>query len=188
MKLHRSWQMWVGCLGGFLGTLALAVGIEAVTPSRPNLSRRNYTLGMARAIREALDQFQRDHQRFPSAEEGLNVLVPQYLLHLPPDAWGNSFVYVPPSDNDPPDVVSYGADGQQGGTNDDVDLSAKFGALGSSVTSLAYLADLVIPAALVFSVVALLFSRGRSQWACGMVVGVLLLAVLLFVSQLVMAR
>jgi general secretion pathway protein G len=88
-------------------------------------------------LSNAVEAFHLDTGRFPTQQEGLVVLVDNpaaapiknwhgpYLKknRIPPDEWGNPFVYEIPSKNKMPfDIYSLGADGKPGGTGDDADL------------------------------------------------------------------
>ena len=82
----------------------------------------------------ALDLFYLDSGRYPTTSEGLNVLVKRpagvaawngpYLKSsaVPADPWGHAYVYKLPGDKSPFDIVSYGADGQEGGTGTAADI------------------------------------------------------------------
>ena len=83
----------------------------------------------------ALDLFYLDAGRFPSTSEGLTALVRQtpgvaawngpYLKggNIPDDPWKNGYVYRSPGEHGPYDIVSYGADGQEGGSGVAADIS-----------------------------------------------------------------
>jgi general secretion pathway protein G len=87
-------------------------------------------------LHNAVAQFKMDTGRYPTQEEGLSVLITQpsdvknyqpggYLnsTTIPKDAWGRDFVYIDhPESGKPYVIVSYGADGQQGGEGYDTDL------------------------------------------------------------------
>lgn len=84
----------------------------------------------------ALDLFYLDAGRYPTSAEGLDALVRPpgglnawagpYLKGgtVPTDPWKNSYVYRSPGQNGPYDIVSYGADGQEGGTGLAEDISS----------------------------------------------------------------
>lgn len=89
------------------------------------------------ALSNSLDTFHLDTGRYPSVQEGLQVLVQNtqptpipnwrgpYLKKnkVPDDAWGKAFVYEMPSKHGMPfDLYSLGADGKPGGTGDDADI------------------------------------------------------------------
>src|ERR1700727_1064591 len=83
----------------------------------------------------ALDLFYLDAGRFPSTSEGLAALVRPapgvsawngpYLKggHVPNDPWSHGYVYRSPGEHGPYDIVSYGADGQEGGSGVAADIS-----------------------------------------------------------------
>jgi general secretion pathway protein G len=83
----------------------------------------------------ALDLFYLDAGRFPSTAEGLAALVRPtpgvaawngpYLKggNVPSDPWNNAYVYRSPAEHGPYDILSYGSDGQEGGSGLAADLS-----------------------------------------------------------------
>jgi general secretion pathway protein G len=87
-------------------------------------------------LHHAVAQFKMDTGRYPTQEEGLNILVEQpsdvtnyqqggYLdsTTVPKDAWSHDFIYVAyPESGKPYVIVSDGADGQEGGEGYDKDL------------------------------------------------------------------
>jgi general secretion pathway protein G len=84
----------------------------------------------------ALDLFYLDAGRYPSTSEGLAVLVKPasglatwngpYVKGgvLPNDPWGRPYMFRSPGERCPYEIVSYGADGQEGGTGAAADISA----------------------------------------------------------------
>ncbi len=57
----------------------------------------------------------------PTTAEGLTAVFGNDKI--PQDSWGNDFGYVSPGPNGKPfDLISYGADGQEGGTGNDEDI------------------------------------------------------------------
>jgi general secretion pathway protein G len=83
----------------------------------------------------ALDLFYLDAGRFPSTAEGLAALVRRSPgvaawngpYHkggaVPNDPWNNAYLYRSPGERGPYDIVSYGSDGQEGGTGTATDIS-----------------------------------------------------------------
>jgi general secretion pathway protein G len=83
----------------------------------------------------ALDLFYLDAGRFPSTAEGLTALVSRtpgvaawngpYLKggNVPNDPWNNAYLYRSPGEHGPYDILSYGSDGQEGGSGVAADLS-----------------------------------------------------------------
>ncbi|MCE5340821.1 MAG: type II secretion system major pseudopilin GspG [Planctomycetaceae bacterium] len=97
-----------------------------VTTTRANL----------KMLHNSVAQFKMDTGRYPTEEEGLTVLIEQpsdvknyqeggYIdsSAVPKDAWGHDFVYVLyPENGKPYLIMSYGADGQEGGEDLNKDL------------------------------------------------------------------
>jgi general secretion pathway protein G len=90
-------------------------------------------------IEEGLHLYKLDNGVYPTTEQGLEALVrpptvgviPKnwkeggYLPKVPNDPWGNPFVYLAPgADGAPYDLMSYGADGEEGGEGPATDLRA----------------------------------------------------------------
>ncbi|MFP6828195.1 MAG: type II secretion system major pseudopilin GspG [Gammaproteobacteria bacterium] len=79
------------------------------------------TQGDIRSIETALNLYRLDNFRYPTTDEGLQVLVAgsgggkNYLSRVPADPWSNPYLYIYPGQQREFDVFSYGADGQQGG-------------------------------------------------------------------------
>lgn len=86
------------------------------------------------AFELALGQYKLDTGTFPSSDMGLAALRTQppgveqwhgpYLTKdLAADPWGHPYVYKFPGEHgDEPDIISYGADGQPGGTDLNTDI------------------------------------------------------------------
>ena len=83
----------------------------------------------------ALDLFFLDLGRFPTSAEGLTALARDpgglrtwngpYVkaADVPNDPWGHPYVYRSPGERSSYDIISYGADGQEGGTGTAADIS-----------------------------------------------------------------
>ena len=83
----------------------------------------------------ALDLFYLDAGRYPSTSEGLAALVQRtqgvaawngpYLKggSVPSDPWSHPYVYRAPGERGPFDIMSYGSDGQEGGSGIAADIS-----------------------------------------------------------------
>ena len=86
------------------------------------------------SLGSALDLYYLDTGRYPSSSEGLNALVHPpgdttswngpYLKgnSVPNDPWGRPYSYRSPGQHGAYDIVSYGADGQEGGTGAAADI------------------------------------------------------------------
>jgi general secretion pathway protein G len=84
----------------------------------------------------ALDLYYLDMGRYPGSSDGLVALVQRpgnaqewngpYLKGgvVPNDPWGHPYVYRSPVERAPYEIVSFGADGQEGGTGTAADISS----------------------------------------------------------------
>jgi general secretion pathway protein G len=84
----------------------------------------------------ALDLFYLDAGRYPTSSEGLTALVQRpggiptwngpYLKGdiVPADPWGNIYTYKSPGEHGVYDIVSFGSDGQEGGTGNASDITS----------------------------------------------------------------
>ena len=119
--------------------LALLAGI--ILPKimgRPEEARRTAANVQMKEIEAALNLFKIDNGFYPSTEQGLNALVTKpatgeqpkqykeggYLHKVPKDPWGNDFVYLSPGPHGEFDLVSYGADGVEGGEGKNADVES----------------------------------------------------------------
>ena len=86
------------------------------------------------ALEKALDQYRLDTGHYPSTELGLNALLqrpasepkwagPYLRRDVPLDPWGKPYVYKMPGEKGDFDLLSYGKDGQPGGTGENADLT-----------------------------------------------------------------
>ena len=99
-------------------------------------ARVTTTKANLKMLHNAVAQFKMDTGRYPTEEEGLKVLIEAptdvtgyqsggYIdsTELPKDAWTREFIYVAyPESGKPYAIVSYGADGEEGGEEYDADL------------------------------------------------------------------
>ncbi len=86
------------------------------------------------ALDKAIEQFRLDVGRLPTTEEGLAALNsappnetnwagPYLKKEVPKDPWGHPYVYLAPGTHSNDfDLVSYGKDGQPGGTGENADI------------------------------------------------------------------
>jgi general secretion pathway protein G len=71
---------------------------------------------------QALDIYRLENHKYPTTEEGLEVLRSYLKKDLPKDPWGNEYIYTSPGLNGDYDLVSYGADNAEGGEENDIDI------------------------------------------------------------------
>jgi len=87
-------------------------------------------------ISQTLDLFKLEVGRYPTSQEGLQALItaPAGVTNwngpywkkdtVPKDPWGNPYVYVFPGQHGVYDIISYGADGKEGGDGADKDVTS----------------------------------------------------------------
>jgi general secretion pathway protein G len=124
------------------GSIALIViAILAAMLIVPNIIKRDGSARVAKTksdlakLRDAIDKFRIDCDRYPTPREGFSVLQiapkdvkgwkgPYLQDPLTPDPWGNPYVYKAPgpSGEDSYLIESYGSDGKPGGDGDAADM------------------------------------------------------------------
>lgn len=119
-----------------LGVLAALVVPRVL--ERPDEARAVAAKSDIAALMQALKLYRLDNQRYPTTDQGLAALsarpeqspVPPnwkpggYLERVPKDPWGRPYQYLNPGLKGEIDVMSYGADGQPGGTGNDADIGS----------------------------------------------------------------
>ena len=119
-----------------IGLLATVVVIN-VLPAQDRAMVEKAGADIA-VLEQAVETYRLDNLTFPRTEDGLQALVsppaslnrPEryrqggYVRRLPDDPWGNPYQYRQPGrDNRPFEIISLGADGQEGGEGNDADIS-----------------------------------------------------------------
>ncbi|MBK5915358.1 type II secretion system major pseudopilin GspG [Rhodocyclus purpureus] len=114
----------------------LAALIVPKVMSRPDEARVVAARQDISSLMQALKLYKLDNRRYPTNEQGLQALVTKptivpipenwqsYIEKLPKDPWGSPYQYVQPGLRGEVDVMSYGADGQAGGTGFDADIGS----------------------------------------------------------------
>ncbi len=102
-------------------------------------ARRSQAKNQTASFTSALQLFYIDNGFYPSTEQGLDALVSAptvgrlptnyrprgYIEKVPPDPWGNPYVYERLDEDQSYEILSYGADGKPGGEENDEDISSK---------------------------------------------------------------
>ncbi len=139
MSRQRTWRRHSACEGGFslielmvviaiiamLATVVAvnvldALGTAEVTKAKADIS----------SLDTALMNYRIVFREFPSTTEGLDALIHNSkdrkfikAKSIPPDPWGNEYMYTL-EDSRNYTIVSYGADGVPGGSDEDADISS----------------------------------------------------------------
>ena len=114
----------IGLLAGFVGPRYFAqVGKSEVKVAQAQIV----------ALEKSLDQYRLDTGHYPTTEQGLAALSaapsnepkwdgPYLKKKVPPDPWGNPYLYKIPGERGEFDLYSYGKDGQPGGEGEAADI------------------------------------------------------------------
>ena len=103
---------------------------------RANEARISAAHSDINTLTNALDLYHLDNNHFPSTDQGLEALISKpngspeprnwnaggYLKRLPQDPWGNDYIYLSPGAENEFDIFSLGADGEQGGEDQNADI------------------------------------------------------------------
>jgi general secretion pathway protein G len=115
----------IGLLASYVGPKYFAqIGKSEVATARAQID----------AYAKAVDNFRLDVGRFPTTEEGLAVLMakptdeekwngPYLRKDVVNDPWGRPYLYRSPGSKSEYEILSYGRDGQPGGSGPDADIS-----------------------------------------------------------------
>jgi general secretion pathway protein G len=115
----------IGMLAAYVGPKYFAqLGKSSVTIARAQIE----------GFEKALDTYRLDMGHYPTTEQGLAALSvkpgegadkwngPYLSKKVPLDPWGHSYVYRSPGARGAFDLLSYGKDGQPGGTGEAADI------------------------------------------------------------------
>lgn len=115
----------IGLLAGYVGPKYFSqIGKSEVKAARAQMD----------ALGKALDQFRLDSGYYPSTEQGLAALIerpanlakwdgPYLSKAIPPDPWGNPYVFIMPGEHGEYDLLSYGKDGKPGGEGEAAEIT-----------------------------------------------------------------
>jgi general secretion pathway protein G len=115
----------IGLLAGYVAPRYFAqIGKSEVKAARAQIN----------ALEKALDQYRLDTGHYPTTEQGLAALMtkpsdelkwdgPYLRRAVPADPWGNAYLYKSPGEHGDVDLLSYGKDGQPGGSGEAADIT-----------------------------------------------------------------
>ena len=115
-----------------LALMAIVAGVVALSV-RPLMLKGKQDAATAEVgvIANALEGFYGVYGRYPTNEEGLDILrrksekLDEALLTQDPiDPWGNPYQYNTPGRDGPYEVICFGADGREGGDGGDADIGS----------------------------------------------------------------
>ncbi|MGZ3238448.1 MAG: type II secretion system major pseudopilin GspG [Burkholderiaceae bacterium] len=115
----------IGLLAAYVGPKYFAqLGKSEVTVAKAQIE----------SFSKALDTYRLDVGHYPTSEEGLGVLLvkpptapnwngPYLQKNVPMDPWSHPYVYRSPGSKGDYEIISYGRDGQPGGSGEDADIT-----------------------------------------------------------------
>jgi general secretion pathway protein G len=115
----------IGLLAGYVGPKYFSqIGKSEIKATRAQID----------GLEKALDQYRLDNGHYPNTEQGLTALItrpanekrwdgPYLKKGIPPDPWGNPYIYKMPGEHSEFDLLSYGKDGQPGGDGEAADIT-----------------------------------------------------------------
>lgn len=107
-----------------LGLIMAAVGVSVI-PKLEEAKQDTARLDI-KNIQSAMKLYYTKKGKYPDTGTGLRALVEtQNLDKIPLDPWGHEYVYM--NEGGKPVLISYGADGTQGGEGSDADISSRDG-------------------------------------------------------------
>lgn len=115
-----------------LGLLAGLVGPKMF--SKVDDSKQRAAKAQISLFETALDLYRLDMGKYPTTDMGLKALRintedddkwdgPYFSKEIPQDPWQNAYYYASPSEHGDYEIISYGADGAEGGSELDEDIT-----------------------------------------------------------------
>jgi general secretion pathway protein G len=121
--------------------IILGILVGLIVPrfmEKPEKARMVKAQMQIESISAALKEYKLDNGDYPTTEQGLEALVEKpsigkipkkypekgYFPKIPKDPWGNDYVYISPGEHGDFDLISYGADGEEGGEGKDADIQS----------------------------------------------------------------
>jgi len=118
--------MVVVVIVGVMATMVTLSVTDYLVTAKQNVARSEVA-----TIKNALSLFFMENDRFPTNEEGLSILKKRTPEHRDglltsdlKDPWGREYIYVYPGTRGAHDLLSFGADGQEGGTGANMDITS----------------------------------------------------------------
>lgn len=118
-----------------IGLLSALVGPRLIGQSEGAKSKT--TQVQISQLEQTLGLFNLDNGFYPTTAQGLDALVNKpsmapepinykrngYMKKVPKDSWGREFIYECPGQHGDFDIISYGADGAEGGSDGNKDIT-----------------------------------------------------------------
>jgi general secretion pathway protein G len=116
-----------------IGLLAALVGPTIYQRIRP--AKQSAAKAQIENFASALDSYYVDMGAYPSTQDGITALRtkpdgalawngPYLKKEIPKDPWGTAYIYRAPGRNGGYEIISYGADGREGGEGENADINS----------------------------------------------------------------
>ena len=145
--MSRVYPRVLGSTSGFtlieimVVIIILGILVGLIVPrfmEKPDKARRVKAQLQIESISTALKEYKLDNGDYPTTEQGLQALVEKpaigkipkkypekgYLSKIPKDPWENDYIYISPGEHGDFDLISYGADGEEGGEDKNADVQS----------------------------------------------------------------
>jgi general secretion pathway protein G len=146
-QMSRFWLKFLASESGFtlieimVVIIILGILVGLIVPrfmEKPEKARVVKAKLQIESISAALKEYKLDNGDYPTTEQGLQALaekpsigeVPKnypekgYISKIPKDPWGNEYLYISPGEHGDFDIISYAADGEEGGEGRDADVQS----------------------------------------------------------------
>ena len=101
-----------------------AIAYQRLTPALEQ-GRVTAARTQIESLMSALQRYNIENGRFPTQEQGLDAVRPFLTKDIPLDPWGTPYIYRYPGEySSDPELISYGADGQEGGEDANADINS----------------------------------------------------------------
>ena len=111
--------------------IGLVAGLVTVgVTSRLSKAKRKTAEIEIRTLMEEVGLYFVEHGKYPTTDQGLETALAEAtgdsdaLIGVPRDPWGNAYDYTSPGLNAAFEIVSFGADGKEGGSGADADIES----------------------------------------------------------------
>jgi general secretion pathway protein G len=120
-----------------IGMLAALIGPRLIGQSEA--AKVSVARTQIKNFQQSLELFHLNNGFFPTTEQGLSALVSKPVLPpepknyqrggylnsrtVPKDPWGGDYIYICPGETGEYDIISYGSDGREGGSETAADIT-----------------------------------------------------------------
>ncbi len=116
-----------------MGLLASLVGPRMF--GKLDMAKQKTASSQMAMLLTALDSYRLDLGAYPTTEQGLEILYrntanisdwngPYVAKEIPLDPWGNPYIYRNPGQHGEIDILTFGADGREGGEKENADIGS----------------------------------------------------------------